>query len=172
MGPRTVARAERLERRPSLTSRRAKELQMPKAHRSLPDHVSSISARLRRLGYPRNATYADYLASEHWRKVRARYFASRATSKRCGCGKRGTALHHKTYIRLGAERLSDLELVCDACHAERHDIRVPRKSHPSSKAKVKHRRVTPDPRPRAEWTYDRDIRGQFVSAPAKRGRQV
>lgn len=122
---------------------------------------------MHKLGYPITATYADYLASEHWQAVRRRYFASMSTAKRCACGKRGRALHHLTYVRLGSERLSDLVLICDDCHREAHglDRQRPRKSRTGAKSMTRH--VAPDPRPRGEWSYDREIRGQFVAPPSR-----
>jgi hypothetical protein len=131
------------------------------------DGPGSIGGHLRRLGYPVGANYADYLASEHWKKTRKRYFASRATAQQCACGNPGRALHHKTYVRLGAERLSDLELVCDDCHKALHAKEPKRVSKKATGAKSGYRRVAPDPRPRVEWSYDRDIRGKFVAPPQR-----
>jgi hypothetical protein len=122
---------------------------------------------MRKLGYPVTASYADYLASDHWKGLRRRYHASPATPDTCACGKPGRSLHHKTYIRLGAERLSDLELVCDDCHDERHPDKPRRQSKKATGQKSGYRRVKPDPRPRMEWSYDRDIRGQFVAPPSR-----
>lgn len=107
---------------------------MPRgSSKPLPDGPSSIGARMRRLGYPPDAKYGDYLASRHWLHVQLRYSES-GLPQACACGKPREALHHKTYARLGDERLIDLEPVCDACHRERHGL--------SSKQGTKPRRTT------------------------------
>jgi len=73
--------------------------------------------RLRKLGH---ATYADYLRSPHWQKVRRRYFAS-GLPKGCWiCGARPVVLHHRTYVRLGREYLADLQPLCRRHHADVH----------------------------------------------------
>jgi hypothetical protein len=76
--------------------------------------------RLHRLGY---ASYADYLASEHWRLTRAAFWTHPDTPRRCLCGNPNQAelqLHHKTYLRIGAEDLRDLQPLCGACHRDVH----------------------------------------------------
>lgn len=37
------------------------------------------------------------------------------------CKGHATEVHHRTYVRLGRERLEDLEPLCAACHAKQHD---------------------------------------------------
>jgi hypothetical protein len=63
--------------------------------------------------------------SADWKNKRAEYIASKEHSNDCyGCGKRyksGFHLHHVTYQRLGAERLSDLVMVCRLCHESIHE---------------------------------------------------
>jgi hypothetical protein len=83
------------------------------------DGTATIGRHLRRLGFPRHATYADYLASPHWQDVKRRYSESDLPQD-CACGKPRRDLHHKTYARMGAELLTDLEPVCGLCHLERH----------------------------------------------------
>lgn len=97
---------------------------MPRQKYNGKTDASTISGRLRDLGY---STYADYLASDHWQNVRRRYRES-DRPQRCSCGAAGHSLHHLTYERLGRERLADLELVCDACHRRRHDKRERRRN--------------------------------------------
>lgn len=83
----------------------------------LPDNTSSIGARIRPLGYTR---YEEYLASPHWQDVRRRYKASELPQD-CKCGATTKlALHHKTYVRMGAEELDDLEPLCPPCHRAAH----------------------------------------------------
>lgn len=69
--------------------------------------------RLERLGY---ASYDQYLASTHWRETRARYQAAPDLPQACICGETEVDLHHKTYVRLGEERLTDLVPLCRRCH--------------------------------------------------------
>lgn len=91
--------------------------------------------------------YERYLNSDHWRKVRIKRLLvaelrenpTRVQCERCKlwltftvC--RGTspalmtpgfAIHHKTYERLGAERMEDLEVLCHGCHARHHGYTAP-----------------------------------------------
>lgn len=69
------------------------------------------------------ASYDEYLRSEHWQKLRAGYYACHAPCCGC-CGFNGLrlSLHHKTYERVGSERISDLIALCDSCHAAVHEI--------------------------------------------------
>lgn len=64
--------------------------------------------------------YLAYLNSPGWRARRTR--ALRAADWRCSqCGsKREVQVHHLTYERLGAERDSDLQVVCVSCHRDVH----------------------------------------------------
>jgi 5-methylcytosine-specific restriction endonuclease McrA len=65
--------------------------------------------------------YYEYIQSEAWdKKRRARL---KKDGYRCGdCGVSGLPLqvHHKTYIRLGNERMGDLVSLCKYCHKNRH----------------------------------------------------
>ena len=88
--------------------------------------VRSISKRIAELVFP---SYQDYLNSAHWIDVKRKFFASNsvkrdAKGKACceACRKSGLRLsvHHRTYKRLGKERLMDLMAVCDECHKEIH----------------------------------------------------
>jgi hypothetical protein len=66
--------------------------------------------------------YEAYLRTPHWRAVRRRYWASKRPKRCAACGIAGVPLdlHHKTYARLGKERLSDLTLMCRPCHEALH----------------------------------------------------
>jgi 5-methylcytosine-specific restriction endonuclease McrA len=65
-------------------------------------------------------SYSDYLRSSHWHQLRYE------VRQRCGgvcerCGRRRmTDVHHRTYVRLGHERLSDLRGLCRRCHKRVH----------------------------------------------------
>jgi hypothetical protein len=74
-------------------------------------------------------SYREYLLTPHWQDVRRRFFASRlvirnSNNRPCctGCKRSDVRLllHHRTYKRLGKERLTDLVLVCDRCHEQIH----------------------------------------------------
>lgn len=74
------------------------------------------NALLRTLGYE---NYGAYLRSAHWKRTRAEYRASDLPQD-CVCGDLETHLHHLTYERIGAERLSDLVPLCPSCHSLVH----------------------------------------------------
>lgn len=66
--------------------------------------------------------YERYLRSSHWRNLKRRYRASKYPQKcKCGATER-LELHHRTYERLGCERLSDLHPLCPSCHELIHQI--------------------------------------------------
>lgn len=98
------------------------------ARKRAPDYSdpSCLGGLLQRTGYQR---YAEYLASEHWQGLKARYRQS-DRPKRCACGaRRRLHLHHLTYERLGAESLTDLILLCADCHDAAHRKNAKRKRH-------------------------------------------
>lgn len=66
--------------------------------------------------------YEEYLKTEYWRMTRRA--ALRHYGKQCGrCGSaEDINIHHRTYERLGAEELADLEVLCRSCHAQEHGI--------------------------------------------------
>jgi len=75
------------------------------------------------------ATYNEYLKSKHWLKKKIKYFQSykkrtKNKKKQCECcGKKSTVqLHHKTYDRIGKEKLTDLMYACKKCHEEIHEV--------------------------------------------------
>lgn len=66
--------------------------------------------------------YQLYLQSRHWRDIRARYYKSGRPKECYVCGsKEQLHLHHRTYKRVGRERLKDLILLCKDCHGDLHD---------------------------------------------------
>jgi hypothetical protein len=71
-------------------------------------------------------SYLAYLNSSSWRMTRNRALRLAGyTCHRCH-GKRDLQVHHKTYERLGAERDSDLEVLCQTCHNHHHREEAPR----------------------------------------------
>lgn len=66
--------------------------------------------------------YEAYIASPEWKAVRKRYKEEREW-KCYVCGKtEGLHLHHKTYYRLGREKLEDLVPLCPAHHLAAHAL--------------------------------------------------
>ena len=63
-----------------------------------------------------------YLQSKHWKEVKRKY--ARTHEYKCYvCGKRRKLhLHHRTYKRLGNERMSDLVYLCEKHHEELHRL--------------------------------------------------
>jgi 5-methylcytosine-specific restriction endonuclease McrA len=60
--------------------------------------------------------YRRHLRSPKWRYLKAQIARSRGRRcERCGATY-GLQLHHKTYLRLGRELSSDVELLCLPCH--------------------------------------------------------
>ena len=65
--------------------------------------------------------YQAYLCTDHWRNVREHRLSEDLW--RCqGCGTvNNLQVHHKSYERLGHERLEDLVTLCRKCHRLVHD---------------------------------------------------
>lgn len=77
-----------------------------------------MSKPLRAAGYN---SYNDYLKSEHWKDLRARYFKSKLPRTCKICESSRVELHHRSYKRLGHERLDDLIPLCRTHHQALHD---------------------------------------------------
>lgn len=69
-------------------------------------------------------TYKEYLQSEHWKDIKKRFYKSKLNKHKCYvCGNRyDLHLHHKSYKRLGEERLWDLVQLCGRCHKQAHAL--------------------------------------------------
>ncbi len=69
---------------------------------------------------PTVVDYGEYLRSESWAAKRRR--ALKFWRYRCClCNSRVRPhTHHRTYERIGDERLEDLVILCRACHAHHH----------------------------------------------------
>lgn len=74
--------------------------------------------KLRKLGFE---SYRDYLKSDHWARKRDEYRRSGLPQWCIGCNDKRFQLHHRSYTRLGAERLTDLIPLCRDCHRKVHD---------------------------------------------------
>ena len=60
--------------------------------------------------------YEKYLKSAHWLKTRKAKLAScNYRCEKCS-GSCKLEVHHRTYANLGAERLKDLQVLCEVCH--------------------------------------------------------
>ena len=66
--------------------------------------------------------YSEYLKSPEWRRKadRCKELAGYRCED-CGATDRPLHAHHKTYKRVGRERYTDLECLCDKCHGARHN---------------------------------------------------
>lgn len=65
--------------------------------------------------------YKAYLQGEHWKLMRR--LRREVDNEQCAvCGSSDKLnVHHKTYERIGAERLGDLITLCHQCHGKYHD---------------------------------------------------
>jgi hypothetical protein len=92
---------------------------------SVIDNPSDIQRQLR------NLPYEEYLATEHWRRVRAALLLicnARCQESTChGLGETwlgeedGLHVHHVTYKNRGNERYQDLRLLCHVHHKQLHE---------------------------------------------------
>ena len=85
--------------------------------------MNNIIVRLLRLVLPRRYWYRRfYLRSKHWRHMRgSALIRAGFRCERCGASDDLVTLdvHHKKY-NLFHERLSELEVLCRACHMQEH----------------------------------------------------
>ena len=61
-----------------------------------------------------------YLSSEHWKTIRVKaYEYYKGVCQRCRSNVplETSQIHHRIYKRLGQEKITDLVLYCDSCHA-------------------------------------------------------
>lgn len=63
--------------------------------------------------------YDRYLRCDAWQETRERALAAAQHSCQV-CGSQATQVHHRTYARVGRERLSDLLALCRDCHESVH----------------------------------------------------
>ena len=85
-------------------------------------HLIEVLAELEAmLVKERSVGYGTYLRSVHWQTMR-RLAHDRAQGTCELCGRGGQLdVHHKTYERIGEERLDDLIVLCRSCHSKFHD---------------------------------------------------
>jgi hypothetical protein len=66
--------------------------------------------------------YREYLKSPEWQRTKRQYRKSYLLQKCAICGDEKVDLHHRTYNRLGFERLTDLIPLCREHHGEVHQF--------------------------------------------------
>jgi len=70
----------------------------------------------------RKMSYAEYLESPWWKERRRLQLEfSRGRCQVCD-GSDSPGVHHRTYDRVGCERLADLVVLCGRCHGLFHDV--------------------------------------------------
>lgn len=93
------------------------ETQMAEGRTHRFDSLSLL--RLRALAH---RSYADYLLTDHWRRIRwARLWMANAACELC-LATDDLQVHHKTYSRLAEERPEDLIVLCRRCHEHFHSL--------------------------------------------------
>lgn len=76
-----------------------------------------LSGKLRSLGF---STYDEYLSSEWWALFRRCYKNSKKQQSCLVCNETHVELHHVSYSRLGAEKLTDVVPLCRFHHEAVH----------------------------------------------------
>lgn len=66
------------------------------------------------------SVYSDYIKSDEWKQFRLEYFKTHKKECRACGSKLRVHLHHKTYVRLGHERLADVVPLCEYHHMALH----------------------------------------------------
>lgn len=67
------------------------------------------------------ADYRKYLRTRHWKRMKDKVYKYRKTVCCETCGSLlDRNVHHKTYKRLWNEKVSDLIILCRACHESEH----------------------------------------------------
>lgn len=66
--------------------------------------------------------YTKHIASPEWARIRdERVRLDQGKCTRCGRSDLRLEVHHRTYERLGDERIEDLETLCVLCHDKETD---------------------------------------------------
>ena len=73
--------------------------------------------RLKALGFN---SYDEYLKSDHWKSKKDEYRNSGLPQHCLVCKNKNYALHHRSYVNLGDESLSDFVPLCKKCHNKVH----------------------------------------------------
>ena len=100
----------------------SKRFRRERRYGSAPNKLSNrqkrfLKGRLRELGMK---SYFEYLCSDQWHLTRERFRASGLHQTCLVCFDPNVDLHHRTYSRLGKERLDDLVALCRRHHEQIH----------------------------------------------------
>ena len=93
--------------------------------------------------------YQAYLQSETWQAKRLAVLDYWSYSCALCCSRKNVEVHHRTYERIGCERITDLIALCDTCHQWRHQQMQRRGPEPLQavlarlQAQYKAKRTTP-----------------------------
>lgn len=96
-----------------------------KKPRGMPHYEWIQTRKPKRLKFSPPATqnqsrYRDYLQSDHWKIFRISVLVQRGYKcELCG-STREINLHHLTYVRLGHELPTDVQVLCYPCHSKVH----------------------------------------------------
>ena len=80
-----------------------------------------LTQNLDQLGY---GSYREYLEGPEWAETRTRYRSSGKLQTCLVCRAPNVDLHHRTYRRLGKERLGDLVALCREHHEQVHEAEL------------------------------------------------
>jgi 5-methylcytosine-specific restriction endonuclease McrA len=81
--------------------------------------------------------YQTYLRSEHWQTMRRLALEYAENSCQLCCSPSPLHVHHRSYERLGREKLSDLIVLCEGCHRRFHDV-MQKPESPSGWTEIAH----------------------------------
>lgn len=105
-------------------TKRPEDTNLAKAIRELQNEVEqkiTLLEALRKEYDPEEIDYYKYLRTQAWEETRQKVF--RRDGFKCVlCGEaKDLNVHHITYENLGAEKVSDLVTLCQACHESVHN---------------------------------------------------
>lgn len=69
-------------------------------------------------------SYRAYMKSRSWSRKREQAFKSLGRQCAVCFSEQNLSVHHKTYARLGRERMGDLQILCGDCHRNHHEGHV------------------------------------------------
>jgi len=78
-------------------------------------------------------TYQQYLSGNHWKHFKKMVFRRKKYKEKmkelgsryceyCFVATNNVHVHHKTYARLGKEFLGDVDVLCECCHTQVHEL--------------------------------------------------
>ncbi len=88
----------------------------------VPDAMGRYRSKAAAFAKLKTSKYADYLASDVWRRRRVRHLEyAGARCQLCNSDSQPLHVHHRTYERRGYESAADLIVLCKGCHALFHE---------------------------------------------------